>query len=119
MLDNVRVRADFGATTIGNYVFIGSSKFWLIKDATLNSCTIGDNVYIGANASIGEGAVIESGAMVAAGAVIPAGASVPSGQVWAGSPAAFLRELTPVEKENIREQHLEYCKLAEIHAERS
>lgn len=85
----------------------------------MNSCTIGDNVYIGANASIGEGAVLESGCMVAAGAVVPAGASVPSGQVWAGNPAAHLRDLTAVEKENIREQHHEYCRLAEIHAERS
>lgn len=56
--------------------------------------------------------------MIAAGAVIQAGVRVPSGQVWAGSPATFLRDLTAVEKENIREQHHEYCKLAEIHAER-
>ena len=88
-------------------------------DSSLNSCTIGDHVYIGANATIGKGAVVESGAMVAAGSFVPAGAKVPSGQVWAGHPAKFLRDLTAVERENLREQHQEYAKLAEIHSERT
>lgn len=92
---------------------------WPNLDSSLNSCTIGDHAYIGANASIGKGATVESGAMVAAGAIVPPGAKVPSGQVWAGNPAKFLRDLTAVEKENLREQHHEYSKLAEIHSERS
>jgi carbonic anhydrase/acetyltransferase-like protein (isoleucine patch superfamily) len=84
----------------------------------LNSCTIGDHVYVGANATVASGAVLENGSMVAAGAHVPAGVTVPSGQVWAGSPAKFLRHLSAVEKENLREQHHEYSKLAEIHSER-
>lgn len=119
LLDNVRIRSDFGATTIGHNSFIGSSNPRPDLDSSLNSCTIGDHVYIGANASIGKGATVESGAMVAAGAIVPAGAKVPSGQVWAGNPAKFLRDLTAVEKENLREQHHEYSKLAEIHSERT
>lgn len=31
--------------------------------------------------------------MVAAGALVPPGTVIPSGQVWAGSPAKFIRNL--------------------------
>ena len=48
-------------------------------------------------ASIGSGAVILGGVTIGAGALIGAGAvvtrSVPAGQVWAGNPARFFREL--------------------------
>ena len=85
----------------------------------MNSCEIGDHAYLGANVSVGKGAKIQSGSMIAAGAYIPAGTTVPSGQVWAGTPARFLRDLTAVEKENLREQQVEYSKLSEIHSERT
>lgn len=58
-------------------------------------------------ASIGNGVNIESFAVVASGAVIPDGSTVPSGQVWAGTPARYLRDLTQVEKHLISEHHLE------------
>ena len=49
-------------------------------------------------ATVSPGATVESFAVVAAGAVIPEGVTVPSGQVWAGSPAHYLRDLTQEEK---------------------
>ena len=36
---------------------------------------------------------VESRSVVAAGALVPPGTRIPSGQVWAGSPAKFLRNL--------------------------
>lgn len=45
-------------------------------------------------ATIGRGATVESFAVVASGANILEGITVPSGQVWAGSPAHYLRDLT-------------------------
>ena len=41
---------------------------------------------------------VESRTVVAAGALVPPGTVIPSGQVWAGSPAKFIRNL--VEGEN-------------------
>lgn len=87
-------------------------------DSALNTCEIGDNVFIGAGAVIAGGVKIEAGAMVAAGAVVPEGTVIPSNQVWAGRPARLLRELGAIERENIRERHHEYVKLSEIHSER-
>lgn len=49
---------------------------------------------------------------------MPEGTVIPSNQVWAGRPARLLRELSALERENIRERHHEYIKLAEIHSER-
>ena len=45
-------------------------------------------------ASVGKGSVVESFAVVAAGANVPEGTTVPSGQIYAGSPARYLRDLT-------------------------
>lgn len=90
-----------------------------MEDATLNSCTIEDGAVVGAGAKIGRGAVIEKGAMVAAGAIVGEGVRVPSNQVWAGHPAKYLRDITAVERDNIRERHGEHLKLAEVHYESS
>lgn len=45
-------------------------------------------------ASVGKNAVVESFGVVAAGANVPEGTTVPSGQIYAGSPATYLRDLT-------------------------
>ena len=52
--------------------------------------------------SIHAGAVVEGFAVVAAGAVIPSNTVVNSGQVWAGNPGKYLRDLTIEEKSNLR-----------------
>ena len=58
-------------------------------------------------AYVGRGATVESFAVVAAGARVEDGATVPSGQIWAGSPARYLRDLTQEEKHFLSEHHLE------------
>jgi carbonic anhydrase/acetyltransferase-like protein (isoleucine patch superfamily) len=63
-------------------------------------------------ASLGKGVVVESFAVVASGAAVPDGTVVPSGQVWAGSPARYLRDLTQEEKHLISEHHLEMQQLS-------
>ena len=42
-------------------------------------------------------AVVESGAMLAAGAMLTPGKRVPKGQLWAGRPAKYFRQLTQEE----------------------
>lgn len=68
-------------------------------------------------ATVSRGATVESFAVVAAGAVVPEGVTVPSGQVWAGSPAHYLRDLTQEEKHIISEHHLEMQQLSQIYSE--
>ena len=41
-----------------------------------------------------EGSLVEKHAVLAPGSVLPPGRRIPSGQLWAGSPAKFVRELT-------------------------
>lgn len=69
-------------------------------------------------------AKVESGSLVAAGAVINDNVVIKEGQViindiqvWAGNPGKFLRHLTAVEREILREHIEEMRDLAVIHGE--
>ncbi|MCE9507860.1 MAG: gamma carbonic anhydrase family protein [Alphaproteobacteria bacterium] len=81
-------------TYIGNDVTVGHM-------ALLHACTVGDAAFIGMQACVMDGAYVESGAMVAAGALVTPGKRVLSGQLWGGSPARYMRELTEDEKKYI------------------
>ena len=65
--------------------------------ALLHACTIGNRVLIGMKACVMDKAIVEDGAMVAAGALVTPGKVVPSGQLWAGSPAKYMRDLSEAE----------------------
>ena len=84
----VHVTRHTGPTSIGSGVTIGHSVL-------LHACTLEDNCFIGMRATLMDGVVVESGAMVAAGALVTPGKRIPSGQLWAGSPAKYFRDLTP------------------------
>lgn len=60
----------------------------------LQPCDLESFAYVGMGASIGKGSTVESFAVVAAGAQVPDGTTVPTGQIYAGSPARYLRDLT-------------------------
>jgi gamma-carbonic anhydrase len=94
-----------GPTVIGSGVTIGHSVL-------LHACTLEDDCFIGMRATIMDGAVVESGAWVAAGALVTPGKRVPKGQIWAGSPARFLRELTTEEIKFIPVSTRNYVQLA-------
>ena len=81
-------------TIIGSGVVIGHS-------ALIHACTIEDGAFIGMRATLMDRAVVESGAMVAGGAVVTPGKVVKSGQLWAGYPARYMRDLTAAERDNI------------------
>ena len=80
-------RANGDRVTIGDNVYIG-------PNATLDACTLESFSYVGMGATIGRGATVESFAVVASGANVLEGTTVPSGQVWAGSPAHYLRDVS-------------------------
>ena len=93
------------STTIGNDVTIGHR-------AIIHGCVLEDGCFIGMAATIMDGAVIESGAMVAAGALVTPCKRVGKGQLWGGSPAAFMRNLTDDEGRYIAEAAKHYAQLA-------
>jgi len=75
-----------GDTWIGERVTIGHM-------ALVHACKLEDNCFIGMKAVVMDGVVVEEGAMVAAGALVTPGKRIPKGQLWAGAPARFMREL--------------------------
>ena len=95
-------------TYIGNDVTVGHM-------AVLHACTIEDWAFVGMKACIMDGAIVESWGMVAAGALLTPGKRVSSGQLWAGSPAKFLRNLTDAEKDMFRWSAEHYVELAQVH----
>jgi gamma-carbonic anhydrase len=66
-------------------------------------------------ATIHKDAIVEPYAVVAAGAVVPEGTVVMSGQVWAGNPAKYLRDVTQEEKHQISEYSIEMQQLSQIY----
>ncbi len=76
---------------IGSEVTIGHG-------ALISSCTIGDRVLIGQGAVIQEGCDIGQDVIIAAGSVLLPNMLVPSGQLWAGNPAKYIRDVVDEEK---------------------
>lgn len=86
----IHVSSTTQGTYIGDDVTVGHM-------ALLHACTIGDRAFIGMKACVMDDAIVEEEAMVAAGALVTSGKRVPRHQLWAGSPARFMRNLTPEE----------------------
>ncbi|EGG14903.1 trimeric LpxA-like domain-containing protein [Cavenderia fasciculata] len=79
------------ATQIGSRVLVGSG-------AILHGCVIEDGANIGSGSIVYDGAVVEKGAHLEAGSLVASGKRVPAGQLWGGSPARFIRDVTAQEK---------------------
>ena len=101
----VHVSGEGQGTYIGNDITIGHM-------ALIHACTLEDGCFIGMNATVMDGAVIESGAIVAAGALVSPGKTIPAGQLWGGTPARYLRDLTQSDLEMIAYTAPHYVKLA-------
>jgi carbonic anhydrase/acetyltransferase-like protein (isoleucine patch superfamily) len=101
----VHVTRERFPTRIGAGVLIGHG-------CIIHGCTLEDGCYIGLGSTVMDGAVVERGAMVAAGALLTPGKRVPAGQLWAGHPARFTREVRPEEYATWAEQVTQYIELA-------
>ncbi len=101
----IHVTRQTGPTTIGSGITIGHS-------ALLHACTLEDNCFIGMHATVMDGAVVESGAWVAASALVTPGKCILKGQIWAGNPARYLRDVTPAEAAFIAVSSRNYVELA-------
>jgi carbonic anhydrase/acetyltransferase-like protein (isoleucine patch superfamily) len=99
-----------GPVKIGRHAYVGAN-------ARLGSCTVQDFAFVSMGATVEDGAVVESYGLLAAGARLAAGGKVASGQVWAGSPAAYLRDITTEEREAMTDSLSELRHLAKVHFE--
>lgn len=79
-------------TYIGDDVTVGHL-------AMLHACNIGSRVLVGMHSTILDGATMEDDSMLAAGSLLTPNKTVPSGHLWGGSPARYMRDLTPSELE--------------------
>jgi carbonic anhydrase/acetyltransferase-like protein (isoleucine patch superfamily) len=96
-------------TKIGSHVTVASG-------ATLTSCTVEGHNHIGAGAVIGQGALVEEFAIVSEGTVVHPGRRIPGGQMWAGNPAEFVRNVTKEEMAALETGAEATSALAEEHA---
>ena len=83
----IHVTRNVSGTYIGDEVTIGHG-------AIIHACTIGHQAFVGMGAIILDEAVLEDQSMLAAGALLTPGKRVPTGQLWGGSPARYMRDLT-------------------------
>lgn len=95
--------------TIGDYVNIGAGSMifdtdfhsldWKdrrdgfdIERRKMKPIVIGDYVFIGANCTILKGITIGSKSIIGAGSVVST--NIPEGEIWAGNPARFIRNIS-------------------------
>ena len=80
--------------------------------AMLHACNIGNRVLVGMHATILDGATMEDDSMLAAGALLTPNKKVLSGQLWGGSPARYMRDLTMEEKDWLKNSAKHYVNLS-------
>ena len=96
------------ATIVGEEVLIGHL-------AMVHGCVLEDRAFVGLGAIVMDGCRIESDAMLAAGAMLTPGKTIPAGQLWAGRPAKYVRDLTERDLEGMRMGVAHYVELAQVH----
>ena len=107
--ESARDGKDGFSTIIGEDVLIGHMV--MVHGAILE-----DRAFIGMKSSLLNGTVVEGDAMVAAGALV-AGKRIPKGQLWAGTPAKYMRDLTEQDIKGMRAGTLRYETNAQIYRE--
>ena len=98
------------ATIIGEDVLIGHL-------AMVHGCVLHDRAFVGLGSIVMDGCAIESEAMLAAGAMLTPGKTIPAGQLWAGRPAKYVRDLTAADLAGMRSGVAHYVELARRHRE--
>ena len=90
----IHVTRKTGPTTIGSGITVGHK-------ALIHAATIHDDSFVGMGSVVLDFAVIETGGFLAAGAILTPHKRIPTGQMWAGNPAKYFRDLKPQEVEYI------------------
>lgn len=90
-----------GPYTPGGQPCLVGSDVTVGHGAILHACTVGDACLIGMHATLLDGVVIAPHAFIGAGALVTPGKHVGSGELWVGSPARKLRDLSEREIEQL------------------
>lgn len=98
------------ATKVGRYVSIG-------QGCILRSAIVEDESVIGDKCILLEGSMVENHSVLAPGSVLGPGRRVPSGQLWAGVPAKYVRDLTKDEKAALAPLAQNMFRLIDEHSE--
>lgn len=101
----IHVTSDLQGTYVGDDVTVGHM-------CLLHACTVESGGFVGMGSILLDGAVVEGGAMLAAGSMLTPGKRVPKGQLWAGRPAKFMRDLTDEDYEMMRWNAAHYVELS-------
>lgn len=96
-------------TVIGDDVLVG-------HNVLLHGCVLKDRAFVGLSATVMNGAVIEGDGMLAAGAMLTQGKHIEARQLWAGSPARFVRDLDDAAVMGMRMGVAHYVENAKAHA---
>ncbi|HEX3982189.1 MAG TPA: gamma carbonic anhydrase family protein, partial [Acidisoma sp.] len=83
--------------------------------AIVHACTVENGGFIGMGATVLDGAVVEGGAVLAAGALLTPGKRIGRNELWAGSPARFVRVLQEEERLRFIAIGAHYVELADRH----
>lgn len=81
----------------------------------IHACTLENGSFVGNKATVMDGAVVESGAMVAAGALVAPNKRVPAGELWGGTPARKMRDLSPEHRATLTFTAKAYAAFAQEH----
>jgi len=95
-------------TIVGDDVLVG-------HNCIIHGCILENGSFVGMGTTVLDGVVVESGAMVAAGALVTPNKRVPKGQLWGGSPAKHLRDLSEEEMKNLTSGAKHYAELAQVY----
>jgi gamma-carbonic anhydrase len=96
--DGTVIHCDSGRDGGGGFPTLIGEDCLIGHMAMIHGVTIEDRGFAGLGAIAMDGCVIESDGMLAAGGMLTPGKRIPAGQMWAGRPARFMRDLTDIEK---------------------
>ncbi len=108
----IHVTRNGGKTTIGSYVTVGHS-------CILHACLLEDYSFVGMGSLLLDDAKIETHGYLAAGSLLTSGKIVKTGQMWAGRPAKYFRDLTQAEIDYISKSAMNYYKHNEEYTSRT
>lgn len=109
-LASVGDRAIVNSSTIGKNATIGAG-------AIVSGAIVGDGSSVGMGAKVGTKSSIGAGAILAAGSVLKPGTTIPPKQLWAGVPAAYVREVSADEAEGLLVQARFTADMATLHCD--
>jgi len=105
-----KAKRDSIPTIIGDNVTVESG-------AIIHACTLKNGCKVEFGAKVLDGATVGENSVIAAGSVVPPGKRIPPGQLWAGTPAVFIRNLSESEITRLSETAEHVHQLAQQHDE--